>query len=129
MARPGARSPPPCEGAPVGLSSEWDWLRLWHAGSHERMIGMARIVISTVGSAGDLNPFLALGLGLRERGHDVLFAVEERMSHAIRVAGFPVHPLAGDGQEIFEKYSPEFINKLTPIPSLRVVIERYLLPA
>ncbi|HEV8192777.1 MAG TPA: glycosyltransferase [Ktedonobacterales bacterium] len=90
---------------------------------------MARIVISTVGSSGDLNPFLALGLGLRERGHDVLFAVEERMSLAIREAGFPVHPLTGDGQEIFEKYSAEFIDKLTPIASLRVVVERYLLPA
>jgi UDP:flavonoid glycosyltransferase YjiC (YdhE family) len=90
---------------------------------------MARIVISTVGSAGDLNPFLALGLGLRERGHDVLFAVEDRMSRAIREAGFPIHPLAGDGQEIFEQYSAEFIDKLTPIASLRVVVERYLLPA
>lgn len=90
---------------------------------------MARIVISTVGSAGDLNPFLALGLGLRERGHDVLYAVEERMGPTLREAGFAVRPLAGDGQEIFEKYSPQFINKLTPIPSLRIVVERYLLPA
>jgi rhamnosyltransferase subunit B len=90
---------------------------------------MARIVISTVGSAGDLNPFLALGLGLRERGHDVLYAVEERMSPAIREAGFPIHPLAGDGQESFEQYSDQFIGKLTPIASLRIVVEQYLLPA
>ncbi len=90
---------------------------------------MARIVISTVGSAGDLNPFLALGLGLRERGHDVLFAVEERMSDTLRGAGFAVRPLAGDGEEIFEKYSAEFIDKLSPIPSLRAVVERYLLPS
>ena len=36
---------------------------------------MARIVLTTFGSTGDLNPFIALGLALRSKGHDVLFAV------------------------------------------------------
>jgi hypothetical protein len=40
------------------------------------MRDMARIVITTFGSTGDLNPFVALGLALRSNGHDVLFAVE-----------------------------------------------------
>ncbi len=35
---------------------------------------MARIVVTTFGSTGDLNPFIALGFALRSRGHDVLFA-------------------------------------------------------
>jgi hypothetical protein len=38
------------------------------------MHDMARIVITTFGSTGDLNPFIALGLALRSNGHDVLFA-------------------------------------------------------
>ena len=37
---------------------------------------MACIVVTTFGSTGDLNPFIALGLALRSNGHDVLFAVE-----------------------------------------------------
>jgi UDP:flavonoid glycosyltransferase YjiC (YdhE family) len=35
---------------------------------------MARIVITTFGSTGDLNPFVALGFALRSSGHDVLLA-------------------------------------------------------
>jgi UDP:flavonoid glycosyltransferase YjiC (YdhE family) len=35
---------------------------------------MARIIVSTFGSTGDLNPFIALGSMLRERGHEVVFA-------------------------------------------------------
>ena len=38
---------------------------------------MSRIVLTTLGSLGDLHPYLALGLGLRDRGHDVAIATTE----------------------------------------------------
>jgi UDP:flavonoid glycosyltransferase YjiC (YdhE family) len=57
---------------------------------------MARIVITSYGSSGDLNPFLALGLGLRARGHTVLFAVEERFHTVLTQAGFVTYHLTGD---------------------------------
>lgn len=57
---------------------------------------MARVVLTTFGSAGDLNPFLAAGLGLRSRGHDVLFAVEDSFQPTVRETGFDVFHLAGD---------------------------------
>jgi UDP:flavonoid glycosyltransferase YjiC (YdhE family) len=38
---------------------------------------MARILLTTFGSYGDLNPFLALGLELRARGHDAVIATSE----------------------------------------------------
>jgi hypothetical protein len=44
---------------------------------------MARIVITTFGSTGDLNPFIALGLALRSNGHDVLFAVEANFQQQV----------------------------------------------
>ncbi len=47
------------------------------------MHDMARIVITTFGSIGDLNPFVALGLALRSNGHDVLFAVEANLSSGL----------------------------------------------
>jgi len=37
---------------------------------------MARIVLTTFGSMGDLNPFIALGIALRSHGHEVLFAAK-----------------------------------------------------
>ena len=33
-----------------------------------------RVVVATFGSLGDLHPYLALALGLRARGHDVVVA-------------------------------------------------------
>jgi len=36
-----------------------------------------RIVIVTLGSRGDVQPFLNLGIGLREAGHDVQVATAE----------------------------------------------------
>lgn len=50
-----------------------------------------RIVLSTYGSLGDLHPLIAVGLELRERGHDVVFATN--FSHEERVTrhGFEFH--------------------------------------
>ena len=46
-----------------------------------------RIVINTYGSAGDLNPFLAIARGLQSRGHHVLIASSEISRAAIEAAG------------------------------------------
>jgi UDP:flavonoid glycosyltransferase YjiC (YdhE family) len=53
------------------------------------MHDMARIVITTFGSTGDLNPFIALGLALRSNGHDVLFAIEANLEQWLSTLGFP----------------------------------------
>ena len=50
---------------------------------------MARILLTTFGSSGDLNPFLAIGLGLRTRGHQVTFAVERGFQPQVEALGFP----------------------------------------
>jgi rhamnosyltransferase subunit B len=52
-----------------------------------------RIVLSTYGSLGDLHPLIAVGLELRERGHDVVFATN--LSHEERVTrhGFEFHSI------------------------------------
>jgi UDP:flavonoid glycosyltransferase YjiC (YdhE family) len=39
--------------------------------------GKRRIVLTTVGSLGDLYPYLAIGLGLQARGHEVILAAGE----------------------------------------------------
>ncbi len=38
---------------------------------------MAKVVLATFGSYGDLNPFLALGLELKKRGHEAVVATSE----------------------------------------------------
>ena len=49
---------------------------------------MAKILIHTLGSSGDLNPFLALGLELKRRGHAVEFALSPKFADKARALGF-----------------------------------------
>ncbi len=56
---------------------------------------MSRIVIATLGSHGDINPYIPIGLGLKSRGHSVAVATAETYRDTIRSAGlefFPVRP-------------------------------------
>ncbi len=52
-----------------------------------------RILLTTIGSLGDLHPMLAIGLELRERGHRVVFAVTELYREKIEALGFDFHPM------------------------------------
>ena len=38
---------------------------------------MSRIVITTIGSLGDLHPKIAIAIALRQRGHDIVFATHK----------------------------------------------------
>ncbi|MBV9849933.1 MAG: glycosyltransferase, partial [Armatimonadetes bacterium] len=49
---------------------------------------MARILVHTLGSSGDVNPFLALALELRRRGHDIRFALSPSFAEKARDLGF-----------------------------------------
>lgn len=54
---------------------------------------MSRILLTTIGSLGDLHPKIALGLGLRERGHDVIFAIHKEYHPKVEALGFKCYPL------------------------------------
>lgn len=57
---------------------------------------MSRIVLTTVGSLGDLHPIIAIGLGLRDRGHDVLFATIKDYQTKIESLDFNFHAIRPD---------------------------------
>ncbi|MBX7173712.1 MAG: glycosyltransferase [Pyrinomonadaceae bacterium] len=54
---------------------------------------MAKIVLSTFGSLGDIHPKIALGLELRKRGHEVKFNVMEAFREKFELLGFEISPL------------------------------------
>ncbi|HEX9070053.1 MAG TPA: glycosyltransferase [Ktedonobacterales bacterium] len=89
---------------------------------------MARIVISTFGSTGDINPFLAAGLGLRARGHDVVFCVESGFQATAERLGFATSPLTGDAIGVLARYGGSLYRRATPLASLRLLVERYIVP-
>jgi UDP:flavonoid glycosyltransferase YjiC (YdhE family) len=51
---------------------------------------MACTIVTTFGSTGDLNPFVALALALRSNGHGVMFAVEANCQQQGSLLGFPI---------------------------------------
>ncbi len=56
-----------------------------------------RVILATIGSAGDVNPMMALGLALQQRGHDVLLVTSPFFEEYIESAGLPFMPL-GDAE-------------------------------
>ncbi len=89
---------------------------------------MARIILSTFGSAGDLNPFIALGLRLREQGHEVRFAVQEHFRSSVETLGFPVDLLSGNVVASLAPYGPQMVGKSSPLTSLSILVQHGILP-
>lgn len=90
---------------------------------------MARIVITTIGSYGDLHPYIALGLGLQSRGHDVAIATSESYRDKVVAGGLrfsPIRPNLDDFGPFVEiarrVYDPrkgaEYIVRELLLPSL-----------
>jgi UDP:flavonoid glycosyltransferase YjiC (YdhE family) len=52
-----------------------------------------RIVLSTLGSLGDLHPIIGLALGLQARGHDVVLATSDFYRERVQAAGLQFSPL------------------------------------
>jgi rhamnosyltransferase subunit B len=63
------------------------------SGVHLPFMRSRRIVLSTLGSLGDLHPIMGLALGLQARGHDVVLATSEFYRERIAVAGLQFSPL------------------------------------
>jgi len=59
--------------------------------------GGRRIVLTTVGSYGDLNPFLGLALALKARGHRPVLATMAVYRDVVERAGVGFHPVRPDG--------------------------------
>ncbi len=89
---------------------------------------MARIVVTTFGSSGDINPFVALALGLRARGHDVIFAVEESFRGLIEQLGFPVAHLSGDAIAMMNAQSLDLLRETNPFRSVFTLVRDYIAP-
>jgi len=59
-----------------------------------------KITILTYGSRGDVQPFVALALGLQKAGHSVRLAAPHRFADFAAHYGIPFAPLPGDPEEM-----------------------------
>lgn len=55
-----------------------------------------RLTIITMGSYGDVQPYIALGVGLQAAGHEVCLATHAQFEQTIRGWGLDFFPVAGD---------------------------------
>ncbi len=62
-----------------------------------------RALIAAFGSRGDVQPLLALALGLRARGHTVELATPPDFAAWIAELGLPCHPVGGSMREFLER--------------------------
>src|SRR4051812_44086659 len=93
---------------------------------------MAKIIICTFGSLGDVHPKIALALELRRRGHEVVFALMEAYREKIETLGFEIIPLrpnfSPDNRELVKevmdaKKGVEKMLKDIILPNLRPMYE------
>ncbi len=86
-----------------------------------------RIAILTLGSRGDVQPYVALGVGLQAAGHEVRLATHQEFEGFIRARGLDFAPLAGDPRTLLE--TPDGQQLLAsggnPIPLLRQFVKLF----
>lgn len=74
--------------------------------------------IITIGSQGDIDPFIALGKRLQNRKHHVKIAALGRFEEYIKTEDFEYAPLAGDATEVIrlligkQVYSLQYFRNL-----------------
>ena len=61
-----------------------------------------RITIVTIGSRGDVQPYIALGLGLKNANHEVRLATSANFETPIRHRGLDFYPIEGDPQAMLQ---------------------------
>jgi rhamnosyltransferase subunit B len=85
-----------------------------------------RIVITTLGSLGDLHPYLAIALGLQARGHDVVIATGECFARKIKALGLGFAAIRPDCDWVA---NPKVMRRiLQPQRGLERIIREVLLP-
>jgi UDP:flavonoid glycosyltransferase YjiC (YdhE family) len=89
---------------------------------------MARLVINTIGSTGDLFPFVALGRALKLRGHDVVFAVSETMLPTLRKAGLDGVKCGAPIGEQAARERVEVFEGSDPRRQLKIFFREFLIP-
>ncbi len=89
---------------------------------------MARIILNTFGSFGDLHPYLAVAIGLRERGHDAVVATSEVYRAKVEAEGVGFLAVRPDVGQLLDQQ--KFVEKLWhPRLGTEYLIREYLIPA
>jgi UDP:flavonoid glycosyltransferase YjiC (YdhE family) len=70
-----------------------------------------RLVLCGIGSRGDVQPLLALGQALRQRGHQVVVAAPPNFAHWVQSLGFAFAPVGVDMQQFLAEHPAVLTGK------------------
>ena len=91
---------------------------------------MRKVVLTTVGTQGDLRPFIALGLALERRGYAPVLAVPRDQVEKVRRAGLAAEGVLPGFDEIQRRMGLDEADAVSRIVgSQREMLEQVLLPA
>src|SRR5919199_3100538 len=69
-----------------------------------------RVTITTGGSRGEVQPYVALGLGLEAAGHEVRVSAQAAYEQFVRDRGLGFHPISGDPHQLVSELLEEGNN-------------------
>ena len=77
-----------------------------------------RITMLTIGSTGDVRPYILLGRELVSRGHTITIATFSHFQNLIEKEGLGFFPLSGDAEKLMASIMSPSSNSLTYLPRL-----------
>jgi rhamnosyltransferase subunit B len=87
---------------------------------------MSKIVITTIGSLGDLHPQIAIALELQQRGHKIVFAAQSGYQAKIEGLGFEFHRLRPDSNAMED---PQEMAKMMDLKTgTEYILRQWLMP-
>jgi rhamnosyltransferase subunit B len=85
-----------------------------------------RVVITAVGSLGDLHPYLAIALGLQARGHEAIIATSECYRQKVLALGLGFRPLRPDSEVVG---NPDMMRRfMDPRRGTERVLRKWIMP-
>lgn len=89
---------------------------------------MAKVVITAIGSAGDVHPLLGIGAALAGRGHEIVFCTHPPFAEAVRRQGFGFVPIGTATEYADAMADPALWDPRTSFRTLWKVIAPTLRP-
>jgi len=87
-----------------------------------------KITIFAAGSRGDIQPCVALAVGLQNDGHQVCLAAPENFAGFVQENNVDFHPLRGDVQQIMSgEFGRDFLEKGSSNPLKTVAAIRKMI--
>jgi len=84
-----------------------------------------RVLLTSIGSFGDLNPYIGLGLALKRRGHDPVLAVANAYRPHVEAAGLECRPVRPHG----DPSDPEMVRRIMrPLRGADYLLRDLLMP-